>query len=563
MTQKYCIECGAVLAPAARFCGSCGSKFDMPDTGSERELEDEITVHSDASSPKGQNRQGYIYALVNASLNGVVKIGRTSRDPENRVREISSATGVPTPFILVYKEYFDDCYTAEKVIHAHLENKHLRVNSNREFFSITVNDGIEVIKKIKTELEFKNDEGMDYNSPEYQQKLIDELVTKGYSLIRGHNEIKDPTQGIKFLERAVELGSSEACLKISEAYDGYHSIEGNLQKQLEYLKQGSRYSDIYGLKCLVKQADMHTPNSVDFDNYQKGHREAVVFNSETNPSAALVHWKLFFESPLLDDMEFVSKYHQIDMMGFYLVSFLSLHTFAQKPGYSTFLSGYLPKALQIMNMFKYDMRSTLMDRLAGYENKEALNNIQKEIFNGLAEVERKELLALENLFHFEHKGVPALTVFNIERIEDALFLIKCNIDNGLATGDLIVMGDECTLLQVESIVIENQCVPSVGNVKEALVTVKSFHDIPLDELISNEDNDLLAKVIGSVRESVPKNNNREEDYDLDLEELAVVNENHPLSPQSRQSNQLTFEGIAEPTPKDSPSLFNKIKKLFS
>ena len=155
MTQKYCIECGAVLVPAARFCGSCGSKFDIPDTSNESELEDEIMVHSDNSSPIGQNRQGYIYALVNASLNGVVKIGRTSRDPENRVREISSATGVPTPFILVYKEYFDDCYTAEKVIHAHLENKHLRVNSNREFFSITVNDGIEVIKKIKTELEFK------------------------------------------------------------------------------------------------------------------------------------------------------------------------------------------------------------------------------------------------------------------------------------------------------------------------------------------------------------------------------------------------------------------------
>ena len=296
MTQKYCIECGAVLVPAARFCGSCGSKFDIPDTSNESELEDEIMVHSDNSSPIGQNRQGYIYALVNASLNGVVKIGRTSRDPENRVREISSATGVPTPFILVYKEYFDDCYTAEKVIHAHLENKHLRVNSNREFFSITVNDGIEVIKKIKTELEFKTDEGMDYNSPEYQQKLIDELIKKGYSLIRGHNEIKDPAQGVKFLERAAELGSSEACYELSNVYGEYGntSIKGDLQKVLEYLRQGSRYSDIYGLLCLAKQADVHTPNSVDFANYQKGYGEALAFNSEMNPSKAVVHWELFF-----------------------------------------------------------------------------------------------------------------------------------------------------------------------------------------------------------------------------------------------------------------------------
>lgn len=561
MTQKYCIECGAVLAPAARFCGSCGSKFDIPDTSGERELEDEITVHSDASSPKGQNRQGYIYALVNASLNGVVKIGRTSREPENRVREISSATGVPTPFILVYKEYFDDCYTAEKVIHAHLEDKHLRVNSNREFFSITVNDGIEVIKKIKTELEFKTDEGMDYNSPEYQQNIIDELIKKGYSLIRGDNEIKDPSQGVKFLERAVELGSSEACLKISEAYDGYHSIEGNLQKQLEYLEQGSSYSDIYGLLCLLKQAYMHTPNSVAFDLHQKGYED--MFDSTKNPSTALVHWKLFFESPLLDDMEFLAKHHKIATMGTYLLSFLPLYKYAQKTGYSTFLSGYLPKALQIINMFKYDMRSTLMDRLEEYENREALNNTQKEIINGLAEVQREELLVLENLCHFEYKGVPVLTVFNIEKIEDALFLIKCNIDNCLSIGDLIVMGDECILLQIESIIVENQWVPSVGNVKKARVTVKSFHDIPLDELISNDDNDPLTKVIGSVRERDPKNNNRNDDSDMDSEELAVVNENHPFSSQNSQTSQLTFEGIAKPKQKDSPSFFNKIKKFFS
>ena len=560
MTQKYCIECGAVLVPAARFCGSCGSKFDIPDTGNESELEDEIMVHSDNSSPIGQNRQGYIYALVNASLNGVVKIGRTSRDPENRVREISSATGVPTPFILVYKEYFDDCYTAEKVIHAHLENKHLRVNSNREFFSITVNDGIEVIKKIKTELEFKTDEGMDYNSPEYQQKLIDELIKKGYSLIRGHNEIKDPAQGVKFLERAAELGSSEACYELSNVYGEYGntSIKGDLQKVLEYLRQGSRYSDIYGLLCLAKQADVHTPNSVDFANYQKGYGEALAFNSEMNPSKAVVHWELFFESPLLDDMEFLSKYHQTDMIGFYLGSFLPLYADAQKLGYSNFLSGYLPRAIKIMNMFKYHMRKAIMERVEGHK----VFTIKK-IIEDMRELERVNLLALENLCYLEYEGEPTLEVFNIEKIEDTLYLLKCNIDKGLAIGDLIVIENRYNLLQVESIVIENQCVPSVGNVEGVLVTVKGFYDCTQDELGGKEFDYFFAEVVGSIRESVSKNNNREEDSDLDLEEVTVVNENTPLSPQERQSNQLAFEDITIPTQKDSSFFFNKIRKFFS
>lgn len=532
----------------------------MPDTSNERELEDEITVHSDDSSPIGQNRQGYIYALVNASLNGVVKIGRTSRDPENRVREISSATGVPTPFILVYKEYFDDCYTAEKVIHAHLENKHLRVNSNREFFSITVNDGIEVIKKIKTELEFKTDEGMDYNSPEYQQKLIDELIKKGYSLIRGHNEIKDPVQGVKFLERAAELGSSEACYELSDVYGEYGntSIKGDLQKVLEYLRQGSRYSDIYGLLCLAKQAYVHTPNSVNFDTYRKGHGEALAFNSEMNPSNAVVHWDLFFESPLLDDMEFLSKHHQTNMIGFYLGSFLPLYADAQKLGYSNFLSGYLPRAIRIMNMFKYDMRKAIMERVEGHK----VYTI-KQIIEDLRELERVNLLALENLCYFEYEGEPTLEVLNIEKIEDTLYLLKCNIDKGLAIEDLIVIENRYNLLQVESIVIENQCVPSVGNVEDVLVTVRGFYDSTQDELGGKEFDYFFAEVVGSVRESVPKNNNREEDSDLDLEEMTVVNENIPLSLQNRQSNQLTFEDITIPTQKDSSPFFNKIRKFFS
>ncbi len=56
---------------------------------------------------------GYIYILINPSMVGLVKIGKTTRDHKDRVNELSSATGVPTPFILIYQEYFDDCSTAE------------------------------------------------------------------------------------------------------------------------------------------------------------------------------------------------------------------------------------------------------------------------------------------------------------------------------------------------------------------------------------------------------------------------------------------------------------------
>src|SRR5258706_9815760 len=66
------------------------------------------------------SRSGYIYVLVNPSLPGLVKIGRTEREPEARARELSGATGVPTPFLLVFEAHFDDAHAAEDYVHAFL-----------------------------------------------------------------------------------------------------------------------------------------------------------------------------------------------------------------------------------------------------------------------------------------------------------------------------------------------------------------------------------------------------------------------------------------------------------
>ncbi|PIY04238.1 MAG: hypothetical protein COZ20_06175 [Gallionellales bacterium CG_4_10_14_3_um_filter_54_96] len=45
---------------------------------------------------------GYVYVLLNQSLPGCVKIGKTTRDTATRAAELSSATGVPTPFMVAY-----------------------------------------------------------------------------------------------------------------------------------------------------------------------------------------------------------------------------------------------------------------------------------------------------------------------------------------------------------------------------------------------------------------------------------------------------------------------------
>ena len=83
--------------------------------------------------------------MVNPSLPNLVKIGKTTREPNERAKELSLATGVPTPFILVYYKPFKDCHLAETVIHHFFEEKGTRVNGNREFFQVSTTEAIDII----------------------------------------------------------------------------------------------------------------------------------------------------------------------------------------------------------------------------------------------------------------------------------------------------------------------------------------------------------------------------------------------------------------------------------
>lgn len=88
---------------------------------------------------------GYIYLLVNPSMEGLVKIGKTKRDPHDRVKELGTATGIPTPFILVFDMHVDDCDQAERYIHARLMSMNARVSDKREFFRIPTNEAVKII----------------------------------------------------------------------------------------------------------------------------------------------------------------------------------------------------------------------------------------------------------------------------------------------------------------------------------------------------------------------------------------------------------------------------------
>lgn len=77
---------------------------------------------------------GWIYALTTPSLPGVVKIGRTSRDPVTRARELGGYAGAAADYVVVAHAAVPDAVTCET--HAHRMLRHCR-RKGTELFDVS------------------------------------------------------------------------------------------------------------------------------------------------------------------------------------------------------------------------------------------------------------------------------------------------------------------------------------------------------------------------------------------------------------------------------------------
>ncbi len=77
--------------------------------------------------------RGFVYVLSNPSIPGKIKIGKSSRCPHLRAKELSSETGVPQPFKVEYFAFMDGYDECEREVHDQLFD--YRENKKREFFS--------------------------------------------------------------------------------------------------------------------------------------------------------------------------------------------------------------------------------------------------------------------------------------------------------------------------------------------------------------------------------------------------------------------------------------------
>lgn len=93
------------------------------------------------SLPRAKEQQCF-YILSNPSMPGLLKLGKTTTHPHERMSKLRS-TGVPTPFVLEFSCAVKDCSSAERLAHLALEAN--RISPDREFFKISVKAALKKI----------------------------------------------------------------------------------------------------------------------------------------------------------------------------------------------------------------------------------------------------------------------------------------------------------------------------------------------------------------------------------------------------------------------------------
>lgn len=495
----------------------------------ESEKEDTIE-YNEYSQQSGES--GYIYLLINPSMVGVVKIGKTTRDPETRAKELSSATGVPTPFTLVYKEYFSDCSIAESAIHDLLEDKGYRLSSNREFFNIPIPDAINLIQEVKQILpnndysSYKNVNDQDSNNDTYQ--LVEDLIEEGENYLHGYGDtLQNFDKAIKSLEKAGKLGSAKAYLIIGKAYvDSLFKEDGlklSIPKALEYFEKGSVLNGLASNHCLAEMASAFS-----------GRHEGIDENFQ-HLNNAKTCWKKFIKNITIKNSDFNDKY--------YLVDYISYFLFATKD-FPTLRADVLEDSLEIINWFKYDIKeiidssgftfNSLPDHFILKQRIIFLQDFLNDNFN---------LLDSKNNFNF--------SIVDINKLDANNIIINGNLSEGTLFVDNILGfhtagGSDYSI--VKEIILENENVSKAETGQDITIIVENtFDDYEYIEfLISNYQDEKIQ-----VSKSGTFTYNRSK-FDKEVETSPISNE---------LLNNKTSD--VRPTDNKQQTLASKFRNLFS
>jgi len=253
---------------------------------------------------------GTIYVLANLSIPILVKVGKTIRTVEERIKELSGATGVPNQFIVLYEQMFIDVDKAESEIHTLLEMNGYRHATNREFFNASPSDVIKIINSIEGKIENKPfvKSNQDMESDALLSGLEDdefgnltnledgvslenyvwyglwtEAECKYYGLedyLQDYNDAKD------LYIKAGKLGCPFVYQRLGDMFlNGEGVTVEDSNKALEFFKKGTQQRDYY---CYLKMAILFLKDN-NYNNVTKCLNKFIY--EYTNNKNALIETK--------------------------------------------------------------------------------------------------------------------------------------------------------------------------------------------------------------------------------------------------------------------------------
>jgi len=207
---------------------------------------------------------GFVYVLANSAMPGLVKIGKTTRSPAERASELSAATGLPTPFIVVYEQLFEDCTAAEGFVHTFLGGKGFRLAENREFFSAPVTEVVRALALAPGAIDgsapetepYEDEDGL-LSAGRVGDELDDLSLGGGAQPVRVEpwrdvfeeaecyyldfgDYIEDYAEAMRLYKQAAKLGCLEAYSRLGEMFKSGEGCRADNGKALEYFKEGAR-----------------------------------------------------------------------------------------------------------------------------------------------------------------------------------------------------------------------------------------------------------------------------------------------------------------------------------
>ena len=162
-------------------------------------------------------KTGYVYILVNPAFPSYVKIGKTTKDPDVRARELSLGTGIPAPYGVAWDAFVNNCDEVERLVHQRLANA--RARNDREFFAIPLRRAVSVLTEIATP--FECDPELTYQA--VGSKADDELSTTQCMRPSGKQSAKKLVStriSTSAREELIEIAADSRVMRSKEPNDG-------------------------------------------------------------------------------------------------------------------------------------------------------------------------------------------------------------------------------------------------------------------------------------------------------------------------------------------------------